>query len=161
VWCWSYIGLTYFEPHVLVWITFLTWASFYAAGGGRNGLAKSISSGIVGVLASAAVLWVDNRLSSGAYHLLVLSLLLGILGWFLCVISAIRLLSSIPASFIGASAFFGAGSPMDIKLVWVLTSVVVGAILGFTSQTLAGLLSVTGGEAISAPRRRRQGFWRS
>jgi hypothetical protein len=44
---WTFLSLGYLEPRVLTWVTFLTWASFLAAGGGSMGLAKSIASGIV------------------------------------------------------------------------------------------------------------------
>jgi hypothetical protein len=141
VWLWTFASLSYLEPRVLTWITFLTWASFYAAGGGTPGLARSIASGIVGVLASAAVVWIDLKLGQGPHHLLVLSLLLGILGLFLCAVSAMPLLSSIPANFIGAAAFFGASAPLDGRLVGVLCSIVIGALLGLASQRLAQALT--------------------
>jgi hypothetical protein len=141
VWVWTFASLTYLEPRVLTWVTFLTWASFYAAGGGTQGLVRSIASGIVGVLASAAVVWIDLQLGLGPHHLLVLSLLLGILGLFLCAVSALPLLSCIPAGFIGAAAFFGAGAPLDARLAPVLCSIVIGALLGLASQRLAGALT--------------------
>jgi hypothetical protein len=135
---------------VLTWVTFLTWASFYAAGGGPSGLGKSIASGLVSVLAAAAVMWVGSQLTAGTYHLLMLSLLFGLLGWLLCAVAALPLLSCIPANFIGAAAFFGAGSPLDGKLLWVLCSVVAGALLGLLSQRLAGALTTTPGGAMAA-----------
>jgi len=141
VWGWTFVSLSFLEPRVLTWITFLTWASFYAAGGGVNGLSKSIASGVLGVAASFAVMWIDSQLGLTQYHLLVLSLLLGVLGWVLCALASAPLLSCIPASFIGAAAFFGAGAPMDIKLLWILCSIVIGALLGLASQKLAGALT--------------------
>jgi hypothetical protein len=147
---WTFLTFTYLEPRVMTWITFLTWASFFAAGGGSSGLAKSIASGIVGVLASAAVIWLNTQIGLESHQALALSLLLGILGWFLCAVSALPLLSCIPAGFIGAAAFFGAGSPVDVKLVWILCSVTIGALLGLASQKLAGAL--TKPDAESAPR---------
>jgi len=141
VWGWTFVTFSYLEPRVLTWVTFLTWASFYAAGGGVSGLAKSMASGIVGVLASAAVMWMGGQLDAGAHHLTILTLLLGVLGWLLCTVAALPLLSCIPANFIGAAAFFGAGSPIDLKLVWVLGSLIAGAALGFASQRLGQALA--------------------
>lgn len=149
VWGWTFVSLGYLEPRVITWVTFLTWASFFAAGGGPAGLGKSIASGLFGVLASAAVIWLDSHLNAGAYHLVVLSLLLGLLGALLCVVAALPLLSCIPASFIGASAFFAADSPLDGKLLSVLGSVVVGAFLGFISQRLAGALTTPTADALA------------
>src|SRR5687768_10378228 len=102
VWGWTFVTFSYLEPRVLTWVTFLTWASFYAAGGGASGLAKSIASGMVGVLASAAVMWMGGQLDAGTYHLTMLTLLLGVLGWMLCTVAALPLLRCIPANFIGA-----------------------------------------------------------
>ncbi len=141
VWGWTFLTFAYLEPRVSTWVTFLTWASFYAAGGAMSGLAKSIASGVVGVLASAAVIWLSTQIGLGSDQVVTLSLLLGILGWFLCAVSALPLLSCIPASFIGAAAFFGAGSPTGVKLLWILCSVIIGALLGLASQKLAGVLT--------------------
>jgi hypothetical protein len=147
---WTFVSLGYLEPRVLTWVTFLTWASFFAAGGGTTGFARSIASGIVGVLASFAVMWVDSQLGLTHYHLPVLSLLLGMLGAVLCLLASLPLLSCIPASFIGAATFFAASTPMDMKLLWVLLSIVIGALLGLASQKLAGVFVTRTGHHESA-----------
>jgi hypothetical protein len=160
VWAWTFLSLSFLEPRVLTWVTFLTWATFYAAGGATSGLAKSVASGIIGVAASFAIIWIDSKLGLAQYHLLVLSLLLGVLGWALCAFASTPLLSCIPASFIGAAAFFGAGAPMDIKLLSVLCSIVIGALLGLASQKLAGALTQSGATTMSpadAPQRQSGG----
>jgi hypothetical protein len=141
VWGWTLLSFMHLEPRILTWITFLTWASFYAAGAGPGGLVRSIASGLLGALASAAVIWLNTTLGQSAYPLLVLSFLLGMLGWFLCIVASRPLLSCIPATFIGAAAFFGAGSPMDLKFLTVLGSIIIGAFLGLTSQRLAELFT--------------------
>lgn len=137
VWAWTFASFTWLEPRILTWITFLTWASFYAAGAGTNGLVKSIASGVLGVLASATVIWLNSYIGQGPFSLLILSTLLAALGWFLCTMAARALLSCIPASFIGAASYFGAGSPLDLKLLTVLGSIIAGAALGLASQRLA------------------------
>jgi len=144
VFLWTYATIGYLEPRVITWITFLTWASFYAAGAGTAGLAKSIACGAAGALVSALVVWVNGRVGGGTQGmgLVVFTLLLGGLGWTLCRMSQAAILGVIPASFIGAAAFFGAGTPLDQKLVWVLVSIVCGAIMGLFSQRLAALLTV-------------------
>ena len=140
---WTYATLGYLEPKVITWITFLTWASFYAAGAGTAGLAKSIACGAVGALVSALVVWVNGRVGGGTagVGLVIFALLLGGLGWTLCRMSQVSLLGVIPASFIGAASFFGAGAPLDQKLAWVLVSLVCAAIMGLLSQRLAALLT--------------------
>jgi hypothetical protein len=143
---WTFLSLGYLEPRVLTWVTFFTWASFFAAGGGTTGLARSIASGIVGVGVSVAVVWFDSQLGLTQYHLPVRSLLLGLLGAVLCLLASLPLLSCIPASFIGAATFFAAGTPMDMRLFAVLTSIVIGALLGLASQKLAGVFVTRTGQ---------------
>lgn len=140
---WTFSTFGFLEPKVITWITFLTWASFYAAGAGVGGLGKSIACGIAGALISAGVIWLSPRLGGGSQGagLLITSLLLGTLGWVLCRMSQAMLLSCIPASFIGAAAYFGAGAPLDGRLVWVLVSIVCGAVMGLLSQRLAGVFT--------------------
>ncbi len=143
VFLWTFATLGYLEPKVTTWITFLTWASFYAAGGGAQGFAKSVACGATGALISAAVVWLNGEIggSTQGLGLLIFAALLGLLGWILCRISQWSLLGVIPASFIGAAAFFGAGAPLDIKLAWVLVSVVCGSVMGLLSQWFAALLT--------------------
>jgi hypothetical protein len=138
---WSFLSLGYLEPHVITWATFLAWACFFAAGGGTTGLARSMASGIVGVLASFAIMWINGQLGLTQYNLLVLSVLLGLLTGGLCLLASLPLFSFVPASFIGAATFFAAGTPMDIKALAVLTSIVIGAVLGLASQKLIELLT--------------------
>ena len=140
---WTFATLGFLEPKVITWITFLTWASFYAAGAGGAGLARSIACGAAGVLVSAGAVWLNGRLGGGTQGvgLVIFSLLLGGLGWILCRMSQATLLGCIPASFIGAASFFGAGAPLNEKLVWVLLSIVCGAVMGLLSQRLAGVFT--------------------
>lgn len=140
---WCFLTFGFLEPTVITWITFLTWAAFFAAGGGVPGLVKAIACGFAGALAAALVMWLSPRVGgagSGA-GLAILSLLLGLLGWTLCQLSRAAWLSVIPASFIGAASFFGAGAPLDARLGSVLLSLAIGAVLGLLSQRLAALFT--------------------
>jgi hypothetical protein len=136
---WTFLTFGFLEPMVITWITFLTWASFFAAGGGKIGLLKSISSGVVGVVSSAIVVSINHHIGGAVTGggLVIFALILGGLGWSLCRMSQASLLSCIPASFIGAASFFGAGAPLDTKMMWVIISIACGALMGFLSQQLA------------------------
>ncbi|MBL9206093.1 MAG: DUF1097 domain-containing protein [Opitutaceae bacterium] len=140
---WTFVTLGFLEPKVITWITFLTWASFYAAGAGPGGLAKSVAGGAVGALFSALVVWLNGLLGGGMHGLglALFAVLLGALGWILCRVSQASLLGVIPANFIGAAAFFGAGAPLGVGLAWVLLSLVCGAVMGLLSQRLASVLT--------------------
>lgn len=136
VWCFATLG--YLEPKVMTWITFLTWASFFAAGGGTTGLKKAVASAFAGALISAAVVWLNSQVGGGVQGvgLVIFSVLLAALGWVLCQLSKIDLLSFIPGGFIGAASFFGAGAPLGDKLVWVLVSILCGAAMGLVSEKI-------------------------
>jgi hypothetical protein len=141
IWCFATLG--FLEPKVMTWITFLTWASFFAAGGGRPGLVKAIVCGCAGALISAAIVYLNVRVGGGVQGagLVIFSVLLASLGWVLCQISKVALFSFIPGTFIGAASFFGAGAPLNEKLLWVLVSIVCGAAMGFLSQRMGVMLT--------------------
>ncbi len=141
IWCFATLG--FLEPKVMTWITFLTWASFFAAGGGRSGLIKVVASAFAGTLISALIVWLNSQLGGGVQGigLLIFSGLLAVLGWALCQLSKVDLFSFIPGAFIGAASFFGAGAPLDSKLGWVLVSIVCGAVMGLISQQVGNRLT--------------------
>lgn len=141
LWCFATLG--FLEPKVMTWITFLTWASFFAAGGGMDGLKKSIAGAFAGALISAAIVWINARVGGGVTNggLVIFSVLLAVLGYVLCQLSRLSVLSFIPGAFIGAASFFGAGAPLDDKLVWVLVSIVCGSVMGLISQKVGVALT--------------------
>ena len=141
IWCFATLG--FLEPKVMTWVTFLTWASFFAAGGGKVGLTKAVASAFAGALISAAVVLLNGQLGGGVQGvgLLIFSVLLAGLGWVLCQLSKVNLFSFIPGAFIGAASFFGAGAPLDQKLAWVLVSIVCGAVMGLISERVGQALT--------------------
>lgn len=141
IWCFATLG--FLEPRVMTWITFLTWASFFAAGGGKSGLVKAIASAFAGTLISALTVWLNGQLGGGVQGigLLIFSGLLAVLGWALCQLSKVDVFSFIPGAFIGAASFFGAGAPLDSKLGWVLVSIVCGAMMGLISEQVGKLMT--------------------
>lgn len=141
IWCFGTLG--FMEPKIMTWVTFLTWASYFAAGGGVGGLKKAIAGGFAGALVSALIVWLNGQLGGGVQGtgLVIFSVLLALLGWVLCQLSRVELLSFIPGAFIGAASFFGAGAPLDGKLVWVLVSLACGAIMGLISERTGAALT--------------------
>lgn len=146
IWCFATLG--YLEPKVVTWITFLTWASFYAAGGGKAGLTKTLASALAGTLISALIVWLNSQLGGGVQGigLLIFSSLLAVLGWLLCQLSKVALFSFIPGAFIGAASFFGAGAPLDQNLSYVVVSIVCGATLGLISERVGMLMTAKASE---------------
>lgn len=122
---WGYVGLTY---GLLVWAGFISWASYYAAGGKVEGLKKALASNLSGVI------WAFLMFKGAGLLGLSLPVALGItiaVGAFFIVLQAkISLLSFIPGAFAGAGAYFGG----NCNWQGVAIALVCGAVLGYISD---------------------------
>ena len=120
-----------------VWIGVISWACFYAVGGKKEGLLKTITSNLSGVLWGFVIVLILKAL--GTFPI-ALGLAIAI-GCFIMVIQAnIKVLSFIPGAFAGTAAYFG--SNYD----WKNTAIclVIGALLAFLSQIIGTALSNIG-----------------
>lgn len=117
----------------------ISWACFYAVGGKKEGLLKTVTSNLTGVLWAYIVVLIFKALNPA-----LPSAALGIavaIGCFIMVIQAnIKLLSFIPGTFAGAAAFFGT------NFDWEKTSIalVIGALLAFLSEVIGTALTKIG-----------------
>jgi hypothetical protein len=133
-----------------VWAGFVAWACFFHCGGDTNALKQTIVGNIFGAVMAwvAAVLILQTGLPAG--------LVVGVTVFALCMAAHIKALSSIPASVYGYAATFAillidaqrfalaALVDIDYKsnpLLQVTASMIVGALLGFASSKLAGVLT--------------------
>ena len=118
----------------VVWIGFAAWAVFYAAGGGRPGLIKTLASTLSGLVWGWLILWAATKVSSGSAA--VLGLFVAIAAFGMCVQAAWGPLAFIPGAFVGAAAYFG-----NQGIFWAtLASLVLGALLAFASEKLADVV---------------------
>lgn len=134
---WTYIAL---GPAALpVWAGIVAWACFFAAGGKTDGLLKTLASTLSGVFWAFVALSVANRLAPG--NLAVLSLLVGVIAAAMVLQSKVSVLSFIPGAFLGAatavSVVVGAGGTYPKAIA----ALVAGAVFGYLSELLAGVLS--------------------
>ncbi len=127
---WTYVSV---ELALVTWVAFVAWACFFAAGGGRSGLAKALAANVAGLGWG----WV---ISQGLDHLsgstLALALMVTVVGFVLCLEAALPLLSFIPGGFAGTAIFFGTA----FDLTGALIAVVAGALLGIVSEVLGARL---------------------
>lgn len=117
----------------------ISWACFYAAGGKKEGLVKTLSSNLSGVLWAFVVVAIFKALA-GALPSAALGIAVAI-GCFIMVIQAnIKILSFIPGTFAGAAAFFGT------NFDWQKTAIalVIGALLAFLSEVIGTALTKIG-----------------
>jgi hypothetical protein len=136
---WTYVALG--VAALPVWAGIIAWGCFFAAGGKTTGLTKTIASNLSGVVWAFLALYAARSLGGGTP---VLSVLVGVAALFMVLQSRIATLSFIPGAFLGAatavSVVVGAqGTPHP----WIKTiiALVVGALLGYLSELLAGAMA--------------------
>ncbi|MGH6923154.1 MAG: DUF1097 domain-containing protein [Propylenella sp.] len=137
-----------------VWAIFIAWACFYHCGGKETGLKNTIICNIVGaVLAWIALLIVTNTggiggaLPGGLWA----GIVVGVTVFVLVLLAKVPALATIPAMVYGyaAVAAFGLLSPtanvtagdFTNPLITIVVSMVVGAVLGYISEKIAGAMA--------------------
>jgi len=121
---------------LITWVGFLSWACFFAAGGKRTGLLKTIPANLTGVLWGAAMVWGASTLPiPGA-----LGISVAIAAFAMCIQARWSVLSFIPGAFAGTAAYFG----NNLDLLGTSLALVIGACLGWISEFAAGLIMNAG-----------------
>lgn len=116
------------ELGLITWVAFTAWATFFAAGGGKDGVVKGLAANLSGVAwAYLASLFLEQATWNGAVAIAVT-----VLGVVLCLQAALPLLSFIPGAFIGTAVFFGTG----FDLGGTVLALIAGSALGIVSAVL-------------------------
>ena len=134
---WTYVALG--VAALPVWVGIIAWAAFFAAGGKTEGLTKTLVATLSGVFWAFVALWAHGRF--GGDNVLILSLLVGVVGFAMVVQAKVPALSFIPGAFLGAAA--AVSVVVGAQGTWLKTiiALVAGALLGFVSEALAGMLA--------------------
>ena len=133
---WTYIAL---GPGALpVWAGIVAWGTFFAAGGKTEGLIKTVASNLSGVFWAFVALFVANKLGGG---LPVLSLMVGVIAFAMVMQSKVPQLSFIPGAFLGAAATVSVVVGANGSYLKTIIALVAGAVFGYVSELLAGMLS--------------------
>lgn len=134
---WTYVALG--VAALPVWAGIVAWGCFFAAGGKTTGLSKTIASNLSGVVWAFLALEGARRFGGG---LPVLSVMVGLAAFFMVLQAKLPALSFIPGAFLGAatavSVVVGAGTAFPHPWVKTIVALVVGAVLGYVSEMLAG-----------------------
>jgi hypothetical protein len=135
---WTYVALG--VAALPVWAGIVAWGCFFAAGGKTTGLSKTIASNLSGVVWAFLALEGARRFGNG--NLAILSVMVGLAAFFMVLQAKISALSFIPGAFLGAatavSVVVGAGTTFPHPWVKTIVALVVGAVLGYVSEMLAG-----------------------
>ena len=133
---WTYIAL---GPGALpVWAGIVAWGTFFAAGGKTEGLIKTVASNLSGVFWAFVALFVANKLGGG---LPVLSVMVGVIAFAMVVQAKLPQLSFIPGAFLGAATTVSVVVGANGTYLRTIIALVAGAVFGYLSELLAGVLS--------------------
>ncbi|PSG97042.1 DUF1097 domain-containing protein [Thermoplasmatales archaeon SW_10_69_26] len=141
-------------PGLPLWPAFVASASVFAAGGGADGFARSLTNNALGAGYAAATLLVVAWAGAGIGGL---SLAVGAFMFLASLHALVDALSFTPAVFLGYASLFGVDAGI-YGLVWAglagtltaaLAAMAIGAGLGWLAETLADRLA-----ALTTPGRR-------
>jgi uncharacterized protein DUF1097 len=137
---WTYVALA--VAALPVWAGIVAWGCFFAAGGKTTGLSKTIAANLSGVVWAFVALYVAKMLGGGVP---AISLMVGVVAFFMVLQAKIPALSFIPGAFLGAatavSVVVGAGAAFPHPWIKTVIALVAGAVLGYLSELLAGAMT--------------------
>lgn len=131
--------------HIPLWPSFIASASFYAAGGGLDGLIRGYASNLAGILYAAATLVIVAALGGGP---LALSLVVGAFMLLASLHAVVPLLSFTPGGFFGYATMFGvdaAGATafgvtgLPGETLAAVAAMLLGACIGLLTERVADL----------------------
>jgi hypothetical protein len=118
---------------------FLGWATFYAAGGKKEGFLKGTAANLTGILWGVVIVVIWNLFN---FNNLGAFIAVGIGAGMMCFQAHIKALSFIPGAFIGASTFFALGATITGAVLWpAAIGLVLGLAAGWLSETVAIFLN--------------------
>lgn len=122
--------------HIPLWPSFIASGTFYAAGGGLDGLVRGYASNLAGIVYAAATLAVVNTYLGGG--VIALSIVVGICMFLASLHEAVPILSFTPGGFFGYATLFS---------VYAADATAFG-IRGLPGETLAAIVSMFIGAVI-------------
>jgi hypothetical protein len=133
---WTYLALG--VAALPVWAGIVAWGCFFAAGGKTTGLAKTVAANLSGVLWAFLALQAANRFGGGVP---ILAVMVGIAAFFMVLQAKIPALSFIPGAFLGAATAVSVVVGANGDYSKTILALVIGALLGYLSELLAGALT--------------------
>jgi len=142
-----------------IWAAFIAWGTFFHCGGKESGLSSAILGNVAGAVIAGITLWVATQTGIGAQ--------LGLPIWAgICVgigVAAMVLLANIPAFAAIPAQVYGFASVVALTLLGngagklasismanpvlvIILSMIVGAIFGYVSEKVAGMLAGSGAD---------------
>lgn len=143
-----------------IWAAFIAWGCFFHCGGQESGLSSAILGNIAGAVIAGITLWVATQTGMGDTLGLPIwaGLCVGVGVAVMVLLANVPAFAAIPAQVYGFASVValtllgnGAGNltaiSMENPVVVIIVSMIVGAIFGWVSEKVAGMLAGTGSGA--------------
>lgn len=148
---WAYLALGPLSSFTLVWAGFIAWGCFFHSGGDNNALAKTIVGTIYGAIVAWIALMIIVKVPVPALGTVWPAIVVGVTVFFLVIVASVDLLSVVPANVYGYAALVGytlsKGATGSLTapsaanpLVLMVISFILGALFGYASGKLMGVL---------------------
>jgi hypothetical protein len=143
-----------------IWAAFVAWGCFFHCGGKEPGLQSAILGNVVGAIVAGITLWVATQTGIGDKIGLPIwaGICVGVGVAVMVFLGNIPAFASIPSQVYGFAAVValtvlgnGAGNltaiSMENPAIVIIISMIVGAIFGWVSEKVAGMLAGSGSGA--------------
>ena len=148
---WAFLALNPLAGVALVWVGFIAWGCYFAAGADTAALQKTIAGMIFGAVMAGIALYLVSSGMLGGLGALAAPVIIAVTVFPLVAVAGINLLSVVPANVYGYAATAGlaltantAGNAtaMDMTnpVILVAISTVLGALFGMISGKASGML---------------------
>jgi hypothetical protein len=156
---WAYLALGPLSGFVLVWAGFIAWGCYFHTGANSNALTKTIVGTVYGAIIGWIALLIIVNVAVPALGVVWPALVVGFTVFFLVIVASISVLSVVPANVYGFAAIVAyslhqpsaapATGPLQNltaasfanPLILLIVSLVVGALFGYASNQLTGVLA--------------------
>ena len=156
---WAFLALGPLSGYVLVWAGFIAWGCFFHSGADNNALTKTIVGTSYGALIGWIALLIIVNVPVPALGVVWSAIVVGVTVFFLVIVASIKLLSVVPANVYGYAAIVGyslhqpstppstgplqnlTAASFANPLILLIVSLAIGALFGFASSTLSGVLT--------------------
>ncbi len=117
---------------LISWVGFIGCTSYFASGGGKIGLKKSIIANLTGGLWAISIIALQNYFEI-ANPSIIITAIFSFIMVFQCKIKS---LSFVPGTYCGACAIFGTNG--DVRGAFI--ALIIGGVMGYVSDTLGKYL---------------------
>lgn len=152
---WAFLALSPLAGFVLVWAGFIAWGCYFHTGGDNKALVKTIAGTAYGTVVAWIALLILVKGGVLGMGMIAAAIVVGVTVFFLVIVAKIEPLSAVPANVYGYagtvaySLHESARAPLDNltspsfanPLVLLIVSFILGAIGGYLSGQLAGMLT--------------------